>query len=546
MATWRPSPSTACLEQVSIVEADEWRPTQALYLASAALAVLIPAVSIEATSLSVALPIMSSSLSGTALQAFQCGTSYLLASTVVLPSFANLSDIFAERCSISFISGSLVAGLANNFQVLFSGRTLMGIGEGGIIVVSEMVMVDLVPLAHRGTYIGLFSLIWAGGTMAGPLIGAGFAQDITWRWIFLINLPISGLAILMILFFFNQKKLTGDLSSKVLLFDWTGALFFTASATSFLYGITIGGVLYNWSSYHVVLPLVFSLVGVVIFTLWERFLTPRTLFQKDIFVSWSSIAVYIGVKLHGAVTWALAYYGVLFYQGAKLYSPITSALAFLPETVTAAPTAGIPGLVASKTQRYRWALWTGWVLATLGTDVLYYMNSSTSVMAWIFLNTQWGSASACCSPVRCLRVKLLPVYTGAAAGFFAFLRTFGQSVGVAGAGVIFQNSFRGKLAVIPELASLADEYLHDATVVVAIIQAMPAGDTRDTLGEAYADALKNVWLSLTGFAAAGLVLSLTVKGFTINQEHVTKQRLINGRKYRKSGMKMAEEGPGSP
>jgi hypothetical protein len=122
-----------------------------------------------------------------------------------------------------------------------------------------------------------------------------------------------------------------------------------------------------------------------------------------------------------------------------------------------------------------------------------------------------------------------PELNGAAAGFFSLIRVFGQALGVAISGAIFQNSLRHQLIRIPDFAHLAGEYSRDATKIVALIQHMDDGDTKTRLIYAFSDASSAIWLSLLSFSATGLFLSLTVKGYSMTQEHVTAQHLVQER-----------------
>jgi hypothetical protein len=119
-----------------------------------------------------------------------------------------------------------------------------------------------------------------------------------------------------------------------------------------------------------------------------------------------------------------------------------------------------------------------------------------------------------------------PHLNGAAAGFFSFIRIFGQALGIALSGVIFQNSLKQELLRIAGFASLADMYSRDATAAVTLIQAVEDGDTKTKMIQAFSDALSSIWLSLLAFSAAGLLLSMTVKGYSMTQEHVTTQHLV--------------------
>jgi MFS family permease len=128
---------------------------------------------------------MASSLHGTAMQAFWSGTSFLLCSTVFQPTTATLSDIFGRRPIILisllfFLIGSLVAGIANDFTQILVGRCLQGVGGGGIAVLSEVVVTDLVPLRLRGNYYGILSAMYSLGSVLGPILGGGFSENYTW------------------------------------------------------------------------------------------------------------------------------------------------------------------------------------------------------------------------------------------------------------------------------------------------------------------------------------------------------------------------------
>lgn len=231
----------------------------------------------------------------------------------------------------------------------------------------------------------------------------------------------------------------------------------------------------------------------------------------------------------------------------KLYSPVGSAVALLPETVCLALASVAVGALTGILKKYRWALWIGWVLTTLGCGLLYKLNIETTVVQWIFLNIPFGIGTGMLFTAEILAiqaaVEYVPAYcfinvlgvsnifyrpelNGAAAGFFSFIRVFGQALGIAVSGVIFQNSLKQQLLRIPGFASLADEYSRDATAISILIQGMADGETKMRIMQAFSDALSSIWLTLTVLSAVGLLLSLTVKGYSMTQEHVTAQHLV--------------------
>ncbi|KAF6836495.1 major facilitator superfamily transporter [Colletotrichum musicola] len=511
-----------------------FEPSREFLLAFGALCSVALAVAFDATTLSVALPAMSTALGGTALEAFWSGTSFLLASTVLQPTVAGLSSIFGRKnlvfvSAFFFAAGSIVGALANNFTVVIVGRTIQGVGGGGILALCEVIITDLVPLAVRGQWFSLLSAVWSVGTVTGPMIGAGFAQNVTWRWIFWINLPIIAIGVVLVFFFLTQASIPGGVVAKLGRFDWLGSFLFTAGATSFLFGLSTGGVMYEWDSFRSLLPLILGAAILVVFAFWELKLAKEPLIDKGIFNNWTMIINYVMTVFHGMILWSILYFLILYYQAVKSYSLIISAVASLPETLTVAPAAMGVGVVVGFTGHYRWSIWGGWILTTLGAGLLCLMEPDTTVPAWIWLNIPIGLGTGMLFPAMALSIQAAcePALNGQAAAFYSFLRTFGQSVGVAVSGVIFQNAFREKLQAVPILAHLADEYSRDATIVVEIIKQMPRdAPGRTELVQAYCDALRAIWISLIAFAGFCMFLSIGVKSFSLNQEHVTDQRLV--------------------
>ncbi|KAK1968005.1 major facilitator superfamily transporter [Colletotrichum sublineola] len=557
MATVEPvprrAPAAGLEKQITHVDQHEkaaFKPSREFLLAFGALCTIALAVALDATTLSVALPTMSLALGGTALEAFWSGTSFLLASTVLQPTVAGLSGIFGRKhlvfaSALLFAVGSVVGALANSFTVVIVGRTIQGVGGGGIIALIEVIITDLVPLAVRGQWFSLLSAVWSVGTVTGPLIGAGFAQDVSWRWIFWINLPIIALGIVMVFFFLKLLGIPGEVGAKLKRFDWVGSFLFTTGSTSFLFGISTGGVMYEWSSFRCLLPLLLGVLIMVGFGFWEIKFAKEPLVDKGIFNNWTMVANYIMTVFHGMILWSILYFLVLYYQAVKDYSVVISAVAALPESLTVAPAAMAVGLISGVTGRYRWSLWSGWVITTLGAGLMCLMRPSTTVPQWIWLNIPIGIGTGMLFPAMALSIQAAcaPALNGQAAAFYSFLRTFGQSVGVAVSGVIFQNAFRIRLAKIPALAHAAEEYSRDATIVVDVIKRMPKGDPmRADLVEAYCDALRAIWISMIAFAGFCMLISVTVNKYSLDQEHVTKQGLATSDVTSREDMERSEKG----
>ncbi|KAL4974122.1 major facilitator superfamily domain-containing protein [Aspergillus desertorum] len=502
------------------------------WLIFCSLAVLTLMVALDGTSISVALPEMASSLHGTAMQAFWSGTSFLLCSTVFQPTTATLSDIFGRRPIILislafFFIGSLVAGIANDFTQILVGRCLQGVGGGGIAVLSEVVVTDLVPLRLRGNYYGILSAMYSLGSVLGPILGGGFSENVTWRWIFYINFPFIGISTFLILFFFRLETPPGSIKTKLRKIDYVGTALFISSLSAFLIPLTWGGIMYPWSSWHTLVPLSLGIAGLTVFAMYS-IKASNPMISRSVFGNRSAVIAFTTSFLQGLILWGALYYLPLYYQAVREFGPILTGVALFPQTFTVAPSAIFCGVIITVTGRYRWGLWIGWALSILGLGLLTLLDRHTSTVAWIFLNIPSGlglgflTAAIVCTVQASATNKNLTV----AVAMVVFFRAFGQAVGIAVGGVIFQNRMRHELLKYSEWRDIAEELSQDAAALVTVIQNMHAGgeaSAKDDLQKAYTDSLRIIWAFMAGVAGVGLLLSLWVKKYDLNRALKTEQ-----------------------
>ncbi|CEL06579.1 hypothetical protein ASPCAL09752 [Aspergillus calidoustus] len=494
-----------------------------------ALAVLTLMVALDGTSISVALPIMSKTLHGTAMQAFWSGTSFLLASTVFQPTTATFSTIFGRRpillFSITFFFvGSLVAGIANDFTQILVGRCIQGVGGGGIAVLAEVVVTDLVPLRLRGNYYGILSAMYSLGSVLGPILGGGFAENISWRWIFYINFPFIAIATILVLLFFRLEKPRGTLRTRLSKIDYVGTPLFIASISSFLIPLTWGGVMYPWTSWRTLVPMCIGAAGLCGFIV-RSINSSNPMIPHSVFNNRSAAIAFATSSLQGLILWGALYYLPLYYQAIHEFGPILTGVALFPQTFTVAPAAIICGVVVTLTGRYRWGLWFGWSLSILGLGLLCLLDTRTKTVQWIFLNLPSGlglgllTAAIVCTVQASATDQNLTV----AVAMVVFFRTFGQALGIAVGGVIFQNRMRRELLRHDAWASRATELSRDAAALVTVIQGMENTVEKSQLKSAYVDSLRVFWGFLAGVAGVGLCLSVLVKKYDLNRALVTEQ-----------------------
>lgn len=352
----------------------------------------------------------------------------------------------------------------------------------------------------------------------------------TWRWIFWINLPFIGFGGILIALFLNLRPIEAGWAAKLQRIDYVGSILFIGSTTSFLIPLSWGGVSYSWSSWRTLVPLLIGVAGLVLFVIWEERFAKEPVIPLRITKNRSAAVNYLGGFLQGLILCCLLYYLPLYYEGVLGYSPIISGVALFPETFTVAPAAGTVGFLVTKTGRYRWAIWMGWFLATLGTGLIVLLGVDTSIPAWVFLTLVGGIGLGMLFPSIMFGIQAATpeADVGAAVALFTFIRTFGQAVGVAIGGVIFQNQVRKQIMSYPLIASHAEEYAQDASSLVQIIKDMPLGPERLALEESYTGALRIVWALLCALSFIGLVSSLATKSYSLDRAHETEQNFVPG------------------
>ncbi|KAF2760573.1 MFS general substrate transporter [Pseudovirgaria hyperparasitica] len=510
-----------------------WR----FYAAFGSLCLVNLVCALDATSLAVALPIIAEKLNGSAIEAFWAGTSFLLTATVFQPTFASLSHIFGRTDMLLlaltlFTIGAIVGGVAHNFTVLLAGRCIQGMGGGGISALTYVIATDLVSLRERGKYFGLITMMWALGSVTGPVIGGAFAQDVSWRWIFWINLPFCGISYVTIPLFLRLKRKEGSILGKLKQVDWIGSFLFIASLTSFLIPITWGGIMYPWTHWRTLTPLLAGGFGLVLFMLWSKFLSIEPILRGSMFKDPEALTTYFATTVHGICLWSALYYMPLYFETAKGYSPIKSGIALFPWTFTTAPAAGIVGVLIARTGRYRWGIWSGWALSTVGIALLVLYKVDTPTAMWVGIGIISGAGVGVLYSAMSFAIQAsssaadLPF----AAALYSFFRNFGQMLGVAVGGTIFQNEMKRNIEGIPALASSAAALSKDASSLVQLIKSWPASQAvvKAELIVAYVDSLRTIWIVMAALAGLAFVLSaIFTKGKSLERELETDQGFLH-------------------
>src|SRR4029453_1295283 len=296
-------------------------------------------------------------------------TAYLLASTVVGPLYGKFGDIYGRKIVLQiaiviFLVGSALCGLAQNMGELIAFRALQGIGGGGLIVTTIAVIGDIIPPRERGRYQGFFGAVFGVSTVIGPLLGGFFVDHLTWRWIFYVNLPIGGLALVVIGAVFHSRH--AQVRHQI---DYLGAALLASGLSAIVLFTSLGGTTWPWDSVQIVGRVVAGALLIVGFLLVERRasepIVPLELFRNRIFVVTSAVGFIVGFALFGAVT-----YLPLYLQIVKGHSPSSSGLLLTPMMAGLLVTSVGSGQLITRFGRYRPFPIAGTALMTLAMFLL--------------------------------------------------------------------------------------------------------------------------------------------------------------------------------
>ena len=384
-------------------------------------------------------------------------TAYLLSSTVCTPLIGKLSDQYGRRITfqsaiVIFLVGSLLAGVAQGMIQLILFRAVQGIGAGGMMALTFAVVGDVVSPRERGRYIGLLAATWAFASVIGPFIGGFIVDHASWRWVFLINLPIGAVALAV-----TSSVLHLPVVRRSHRIDVEGALLLTAGVSSLLLALVWGGTEYPWSSPVITGLAVGGALVLLGFVVWESKVSepilPLRLFRDRIFSVSAVLGFLTGCGLFGAVIFL-----PLFLQVVTGVSAMSSGLLLLPLTAGVVTGSVGSGRIISHTGRYRvWPI-GGLAFASIGMFLLTLMRAETSLVLSSLYMVILGLGVGATMQVTILVVQNTVEHRdlGVATSAAQFFRQMGGAFGAAAFGAIMNHRLLSDLPTRVPAAALAE------------------------------------------------------------------------------------------
>ena len=440
-------------------------------------------------------------------------TAYLLTSTAVTPLWGKLSDLYGRRPTFQaaiaiFLVGSMLSGLSQNMVELIAFRAVQGLGGGGLMALAMAIVGDLVSPRERGRYQGWFGAVFALASVGGPLLGGFFTDQLSWRWIFYVNLPF-GVAALIVTSVVLRIRFR-PLEHRI---DYLGSVLLIAAVTCVVVATTWGGNTYPWGSVQIIGLTIAAVALLALFLVWETRasepILPLRLFRNPIFSVASAITLLLGLALFGAVVYLPEYLQVV--QGA---SATRSGLQLIPLTLGIVIASAGSGQLISRIGRYKVFPIVGAALLAVGFWLFSHIQVDTSaaVLSWWMVVV--GLGIGCILQVAVLAVQNAVAYRdlGTATSATVFFRTLGGSLGTALFGAILVNRLQHNLAVLLPAGTTSQAHLDISSLEGAPqqLRALP-GPTVHALLEAFARSYQVVYRWAIPFAIATLLLALLLR-----------------------------------
>ncbi|KAK0662960.1 putative MFS toxin efflux pump [Cercophora samala] len=379
------------------------------------------------------------------------GASYLLTMTALQPLYGTIYRLFDIKMTylsavFLFELGSLISAVAPTSTVFIVGRAVAGLGTAGIFSGSFFIVGLLLPLRKRPAAFGGVGALWGISSVAGPLLGGVFAEKVTWRWCFYINLPIGGVAMAVIIFFLRVKKPDSELAGqgrmeRVMQLDLVGTAIMLPSVIMLLLALQWGGLEYPWSDSKVIGLLVGASVGGVVFAAVEIWQQDKGIIPPRFFKNRNVFAAMMFAMFFGASFYPMVYYLSLYFQAVQGNNAVEAGIKLLAFLIAMVVSSVLSGVIITKIGSYNIVMFVETVFLTTGAALIATFWTDTPFAKWFGYQIIMGFGTGVCfqAPIVVVQNCLPQELIAQATACVQFFQAFGGAVFIAVSQTVFQN-----------------------------------------------------------------------------------------------------------
>ncbi|MEY2849360.1 MAG: hypothetical protein RI885_2027 [Actinomycetota bacterium] len=467
--------------------------------------------SLDQTIFSTALPTIVGELDGVEHMLWVT-TAYILAATVVMPVYGKLGDLIGRKwlfvaALALFMVGSILGGLATDMASLITARAVQGLGGGGLVILAQAILADVVPPRERGRYMGVLGAVFAVSSIVGPILGGWFTEGIGWRWAFWINLPLGALAVIAAVSFLETPP---RMTSRPRL-DILGIVSMATAATSIVLVTSWGGTEIEWISTGMLGLVALAVCSSLVFVWAEKRavepIIPLSLFRNRDFTLSTIAALLIAVAMFGAIAYLPTY-----LQMVNGLSATNAGFLMLPLIAGVMVTSIISGQLASRTGRYKWMPISGLSILAVALFLLSTLTVNTPLWVTSIYLFVMGAGIGLAQQILVLIVQnsFPNAMVGTATAGNNFFRELGASIGTAIVGALFSSRLTDLLAERLPPSPPGEGELETNSITPDAVLSLPDA-IREAIVSSYNDALTPVFGMLVPVMIVAVVVVLFLR-----------------------------------